>query len=136
MGIVALGYRGFALLDAEFQTYQTWRLERALKASKSSAGESEQLHPPLLPSAGQDGARAESHLMAVPPGSPLGRIEISKLGLAAIIAEATDEGTLRHAVGHLLGTPLPGEQGNVVSRGTGTRFSDRCETSIRTMRSR
>jgi sortase A len=47
----------------------------------------------------------------------LGQIAIIKLGLAAMIAEGTDKGTLRHAVGHIPGTPLPGEPGNVAIAG-------------------
>ena len=50
--------------------------------------------------------------------SPLGRIEISTIGLAAMILEGTDARTLRRAVGHIPGTPLPGQQGNVVDHGT------------------
>jgi sortase A len=47
----------------------------------------------------------------------VGRIEIPRLNLRAIIAEGTDNGTLRRAVGHLAGTPLPGDEGNVVLAG-------------------
>jgi sortase A len=44
----------------------------------------------------------------------VGRLEVPRLGLAAIVEEGVDEGTLRHAAGHVPGTPLPGEPGNVV----------------------
>jgi sortase A len=47
----------------------------------------------------------------------LGRIEISSIGLAAMILEGTDRRTLRRAVGHIPGTPLPGQPGNVVITG-------------------
>jgi sortase A len=43
----------------------------------------------------------------------VGRIEISAIGLDAMIQEGTDARTLRRAVGHIPGTPLPGQQGNV-----------------------
>ena len=42
----------------------------------------------------------------------MGRLEIERLGLAAIVIEGTDAGTLRHAVGHIPGTALPGSSGN------------------------
>ena len=42
----------------------------------------------------------------------IGRLEIKRLGLAAIVIEGTDAGTLRHAVGHIPGTALPGSSGN------------------------
>jgi sortase A len=47
----------------------------------------------------------------------LGRIEISSIGLAAMIMEGIDGRTLRHAVGHIPGTPRPGQQGNVAIAG-------------------
>jgi sortase A len=46
-------------------------------------------------------------------GSVLGRLEISRIGISVIIAEGTDGRTLRRAVGHIPGTALPSEQGNV-----------------------
>jgi sortase A len=52
-----------------------------------------------------------------PPADLVGRIEIPRLGLRAIIAAGTDTRTLRRAVGHLEGTPLPGENGNSVLAG-------------------
>ena len=60
---------------------------------------------------------SEGLAMAGRGGSPLGRIEISTIGLAAMILEGTDARTLRRAVGHIPGTPLPGRQGNVVITG-------------------
>jgi sortase A len=47
----------------------------------------------------------------------LGRIEISTIGLEAMILEGADARTLRRAVGHIPGTPLPGQQGNVAITG-------------------
>jgi sortase A len=47
----------------------------------------------------------------------LGRIEISTIGLTAMILEGTDARTLRRGVGHIPGTPLPGQQGNVAITG-------------------
>jgi sortase A len=49
---------------------------------------------------------------AVDPGL-IGRIEIPRLGLAAIVREGTDRRTLERAVGHVPGTALPGQNGNV-----------------------
>ena len=47
----------------------------------------------------------------------MGRIEIARIGLTAMIMEGTDGRTLRRAVGHIRGTPLPGQQGNVAIAG-------------------
>jgi sortase A len=47
----------------------------------------------------------------------LGRIEIPRLGVAAIVREGDDDATLAVAVGHVPGTARPGESGNVVLAG-------------------
>lgn len=46
-------------------------------------------------------------------GSLVGKIEIPKINLSAVILEGVQTKTLRLAVGHLPGTPMPGEAGNV-----------------------
>jgi len=119
VGILALGYVGFVLLDTWlFQAYQTWRFQQALKGSQPAIGSLEQLDSsPLSARAEADRARAESLGIDGHTGSPLGRIEISSIGLAAMIMEGTDRRTLRRAVGHIPGTPLPGQPGNVVITG-------------------
>jgi sortase A len=50
---------------------------------------------------------------AVGPGGLIGRIEIQRLGVSVAVAEGTTEHTLRHAAGHIKGTALPGQAGNV-----------------------
>jgi sortase A len=72
---------------------------------------------PLAAQAEADRARAESFGIDGLAGSPLGRIEISSVGLAAMIMEGVDGNTLRHAVGHIPGTSLPGQPGNVALAG-------------------
>jgi sortase A len=119
VGALALGYVGFVLLDTSlFQAYQTWRFERALKSAQRSARTIQQsASTSLAAQAEADRARAESFGIDGLVGSPLGRIEISSIGLAAMIMEGTDRKTLRRAVGHISGTPLPGQPGNVVITG-------------------
>jgi sortase A len=43
----------------------------------------------------------------------IGRLEIPRLGLSVMLMEGADAKTLRRAVGHIRGTPLPGQPGNV-----------------------
>jgi sortase A len=98
IGLLALSYVGYALLDARlYQAEQARRFDQELKETK-------------LP-------RAESSGIAVSEGSPLGRIEISAVGLKTMILEGTEEGTLQRAVGHIRGTSLPGQRGNVAIAG-------------------
>lgn len=47
----------------------------------------------------------------------LGRIEIPRLGIAAIVEEGADQKTLARAVGRVPGTAHPGELGNMVLAG-------------------
>ena len=119
MGILALGYVGFVLLDTWlFQAYQTWRFQQALKGSKPAIGSVEQLGSSPLPTRAEaERTRAARFGIDGQKGSPLGRIEISSIGLAAMIMEGSDRKTLRRAVGHIPGTPLPGQLGNVVISG-------------------
>lgn len=44
-------------------------------------------------------------------------MEIPRLGLSTVIREGIESQTLLLAVGHLPGTPLPGQKGNVVKGG-------------------
>ena len=119
VGVLALSYCAVVLLDRWlFQAYQTWRFERALKDAQTSARTIQQpASPPLSTQAEADRARAVSFGIDGLAGSPLGRIEISSVGLAAMIMEGVDGRTLRHAVGHIPGTPLPGQPGNVALAG-------------------
>ena len=119
VGILALSYCATVLLERWlFQAYQTWRFERALKDAQTSARTIQQPALSPLPSQAEaDRARAESFGIDGLVGSPLARIEISSIGLAAMIMEGIDGRALRHAVGHIPGTPLPGQQGNVALAG-------------------
>ena len=98
VGFLALGYCAFVLVDTTiYQSYQNARFEEQLSNSRST-------------SANARGAVAEP---VVPiPGGALGRIEIPRIGLTAMIMEGTRERTLQRAVGHIPGTVLPGQHGN------------------------
>jgi sortase A len=48
---------------------------------------------------------------------PIGRLEIPRIGLSAIVMEGDDENTLNVAIGHLPDTPLPWQDGNVALAG-------------------
>ena len=120
IGVLLLSYVGFVLLDARlFQAAQSRQFQQELNGLKPSIVSAEHLQPSSLPPdvARADGVRADS-LGTVGRGeSPLGRIEISTIGLSAMILEGTDARTLRRAVGHIPGTPLPGQPGNVAITG-------------------
>jgi sortase A len=101
--ISLLGYCGFVLVDAWiFQKRESARLERLLhdqRAANKGQPQTRSATPPEAPP-------------AIAPDGLIGRIEIPRLGLSAIVAEGTDKTTLRRAVGHISGTALPGQPGN------------------------
>lgn len=55
---------------------------------------------------------AEPSQRAAEPGTVLGRIEIPRLRMTAMVAEGVDERTLGRAVGHVPSTAQPGGAGN------------------------
>jgi sortase A len=113
LGVALLGVVGYASLDAKlFQERENRRLNQAMK---SSAEVSAEAPPQALPVALS--ASADLQHISVAPGSAIGRIEISRIGIDVIIEEGTDGRTLRRGVGHLTGTALPGEPGNVAIAG-------------------
>lgn len=120
IGLIVLAYCGCVVLDAKiFQAYATWRFQQALKRTTPTNGSSEGSHP-LIPAAAPSGTGnvgTESRGGVGLKGSILGRIEISSMGLSVMIMEGTDGRTLRRGVGHISGTALPGEQGNVAIAG-------------------
>jgi sortase A len=91
---VLLGYYSLVAADTWiFQQRESHNLQRLLKASSAPG-------PPA----------------AIPRGL-LGRLEIPRLGLSTILIEGDDAKTLRRAVGHIPGTSLPGQPGNVAFSG-------------------
>ena len=114
LGILTLGYCGFVLLDAKlFQSYQSWRFQQAIQGSQPLAASAALPTDPVEASP----VLAESSADSGREGAALGRIEISRIGLSAMIMEGIDDKTLRRAVGHFPGTELPGQQGNFVIAG-------------------
>jgi sortase A len=118
IGILALAYCGYVLLDAKlYQAYQTRRFQEELKRSQSNANREPVGTLPLPPIEEAKPATAESLGPTDSSRSPLGQIEISRIDLSAMILEGVDRRTLRRAVGHIPGTPLPGQPGNVALAG-------------------
>src|SRR4051812_39194217 len=100
--MASLGYVCFTLVDAKaFQVYANWRLNKSIERSTASVAKP-QSESASIPS-------GIAHVFPPTPGSAIGRIEINRIGVSVIIAEGTEDETLRRAVGHVSGTALPGE---------------------------
>jgi sortase A len=117
IGILALGYYGYASADARiFQAYQTRQFEQTVRHPTPGSPVVETSNPPI-PIGGPppQAARSNAFGFDIPgsPGSVLGRIEIKRIELAVMILEGTDNRALRRAVGHIPKTALPGQPGNV-----------------------
>jgi sortase A len=101
--ISLLGYCGFVLVD-------TWIFQ------KRESGNLERLrHDQRRANTGQPQTGPATSIEAPPaigPDGLIGRIEIPRLHLSAIVSEGTDKATLQRAVGHVSGTALPGQPGN------------------------
>src|SRR5450759_2474794 len=97
-GVLLLAYCAFVLVDARiFQQGERRQLERLLTARQEANGGVRRTVPSTAP--------------AYPPqalaGGLIGRMEIPRLGLSAIVMEGISAKTLRRAVGHIPGTALP-----------------------------
>lgn len=131
---IALWYLGIALFGVALgATYDRWnyqaRQERVLfhSVTKISGpiGPVAPVGPPRPVIAEQHESATQQRAEVAPPKekkaardpSALGRIEIPRLGLEAIIRDGADEKTLARAVGLVPGAAQPGESGNVVLAG-------------------
>jgi sortase A len=93
-GILALSYVGLTLLNARFyQKAAGHALDQRIDAQEQHT---------VSPSAS-----------AVKEGDALGRIKIPRLGLSVVVLQGTTSKTLLLGVGHIEGTALPGEAGNI-----------------------
>jgi len=93
-GILALGYVGFTLLDARlYQASAKRTLESQIQQEKGP----HEIRPKP----------------AIKPGDVLGRLDIPRLGLSVAVLQGTSPRILRLGAGHIEGTPIPGEPGNI-----------------------
>ena len=103
IGIVCLGYFGYVSAEtALYQAYET----RELDAILASVPEARLATTVAVDRPSPPRAQPLS-------GSLLGRLEIPRLNVSAIVRAGSDSRTLQLAIGHIGGTALPGEPGNV-----------------------
>jgi sortase A len=98
-----LGYCAFVAVDTYlFQDRESRAFTRLLAERRVADGGSGEaaFHTPRVPE-------------AVPMSGVIGRIEIARLGVSVMVKEGDDGKTLRRAAGHVPGTALPGQPGNV-----------------------
>jgi sortase A len=93
-GVLAISFVGLTLLDAKvYQERAGLTLDMQIHAQERiDAG-------PLKPT--------------VKEGDVLGRMNIRKIGVSVVVLQGTSSQTLQNGVGHIEGTALPGEPGNI-----------------------
>jgi sortase A len=101
------------------QAYGNWSLDREIAGRQPSFSEfiEERVGlaqptdvAPIKPEPVKPGPPPVRHRLAT--FALIGRVEVPRLGLSAIVREGVDSSTLRKAVGHMPSTPLPGQPGN------------------------
>ncbi len=106
VGGVCLGYYGYVTAEtALYQAYEARELDAILTSAPAVPGAPAPERPAVaLPGPARPRPRT---------GTTLGRLEIPRLRVSAIVRAGSDSRTLRLAVGHIGGTALPGERGNI-----------------------
>lgn len=103
IGIVCLGIWVYAFVDARLtQRREEQRLEEALRQRPAAATDA------------LSSFQSEAFVSAedLEEGALIGRIEIPRVGVSAIVLHGIGYKTLRRGVGHIPGTPLPEHGGN------------------------
>ena len=102
--VALLSYCAFVLLDSWiFQEQQARELDRLLHDEIAVSIVKPQAVLPVVP----------EDLPTIAADGLIGRFEIPRLGLSVIVAEGIGKRTLRRGIGHIPGTALPGQAGNV-----------------------
>jgi sortase A len=133
-GFCGIGYYGYTLGDQYvYQAYENWAFDQQIAgrtavtfadylrertplgflAGKETAPAMPEVRTrtlPSLPSPAESSPPSSAPKLA--EGSLLGRVEIARLNLSAIVREGVDNKTLSAAVGHVPSTSLPGQLGN------------------------
>jgi sortase A len=129
IAVLCLGVWAWSQLDSRiFQSYESWRFSRSL-AARSEGSTPEPITPMPRPAgmqlpADSSAAAGSAAVPASPPpasssapepgeGEALGRLEVPRLDVSVMVAQGVSDSTLRRSVGHIPGTALPGEMGNV-----------------------
>jgi sortase A len=115
VGLVCLSIYFYSYLyRTAFQLYEGWKFDHEAKEAEPVAPTP--IHhrkPAALPVVLPDPDQGTKQPEATVSEGIIGRISIPRLHISAIVQEGVDEDTLARAVGHIPGTALPGEDGNI-----------------------
>jgi sortase A len=122
LGLGGVGYYAYTLADQYiYQAYENWAFDQQI-AGRPGVTFADYLHErtPLgvvmgkraAPASIPEAPKSSPNVPALAEGALLGRVEISRLGVSAIVREGVGTQTLSTAVGHIPSTSLPGQDGN------------------------
>jgi sortase A len=94
-----------------------WYALSQLQIAYDQAVASRQFEEIRMPVAKAANAPAPGRRLSLATGAVVGRVEIPRVGVSAIVREGDDTRTLRGAVGHIPGTAFPGDRGNAALAG-------------------
>jgi sortase A len=112
IGVLCLGGYAYAWLDTRIVQYRENRLLEASLSAARSANGLEAAETDSLETF-RDGEPSPARRDPGPEGSLIGRVEIPRIGVSAIVLEGVGKKTLRRAVGRIPETAMPGGPGNV-----------------------
>jgi sortase A len=97
VGVLCLAYFLYTYIEARlYQAFEDRELDEILSSAETTREQAAPAPRRAIPAA----------------GSMVGRIDIPRLGVSAVIRAGSDARTLRLAVGYIPGTALPGDRGN------------------------
>jgi len=121
VGVIGVGYYCYSLADQYvYQAYQNWAFDQQIAGRREvTFADYVRERTPFGFVLGAEptrsvGPRAQQDADMPRPalGSVIGRVEVPRLGIAAMVREGVDAKTLSIAVGHVPSTALPGRAGN------------------------
>jgi sortase A len=122
LGLCGVTYYAYTLSDEYvYQAYENWAFDQKIAGRNVTFGDYVRGKTPFGFLSGEriSTRRVAQHSVFRPAlssrpseGAVLGRVQIPRLNLSAIVREGVDQGTLSRAVGRLPYTALPGQTGN------------------------
>ncbi len=122
IGLACLGYYGYTLGNQQiYQVYENWAFDQQIAGHAVTFADYVRAKTPFGFLAGTKPAAAAP--VSVPPphseamptpseGAVIGKVEIGRLNLTAVVRQGVTAETLSLAVGHVPSTAMPGQPGN------------------------
>jgi sortase A len=109
LGVASLVYAGgTAAYAAVYQSYQSWKFEQARVRAIAPNLEREAATPKVSK------APIVEEAAGLREGDVVGKLDVLRIGISVMVLQGIETYTLIVGAGHVPGTPVPGDDGNVV----------------------